>query len=160
MSEMNKVTEPEGIDNPIKIEKEVKRTASANWQGDLKGGKGTLSTESLVLSEVNYSFKTRFESGESGTNPEELLAAAHAGCFTMSVAAILAKQNYEITSLNTTANVMFVGLDITKIHLSITGLVANITADEFSSAVIDATEKCMISKALKIPVTSESHLLS
>lgn len=140
--------------------KEVVRAASANWQGDLKSGQGTLSTESLVLSEVNYSFKTRFDEGESGTNPEELLAAAHAGCFTMSVSCMLTKQGYTITSLNTTAQVMFEGLDITRVHLSITGLVGSMTADEFSAVVDEATEKCMISKTLKIPVTSESHLLS
>lgn len=160
MSDMNKITEPDVNDSVIEIKKEVKRTASANWQGDLKSGSGRLSTESLVLAEVSYSFSTRFEAGKSGTNPEELLAAAHAGCFTMSVAAILSKQGYVTTSLNTTANVMFEGLDITKVHLSITGIVANMTTEEFSEVVSAATKQCMISKSLKVPVTSESHFIS
>ena len=70
----------------------MKRTAKAHWQGNLKEGKGTLSTQSGVLDKTNYSFKTRFEEGEKGTNPEELLAAAHAGCYTMSVVSILTKK--------------------------------------------------------------------
>ena len=70
------------------------RTATAHWQGNLKDGKGNISTQSGILDKTNYSFKTRFEEGEKGTNPEELLAAAHAGCFTMSVASMLDKKGF------------------------------------------------------------------
>ena len=79
------------------------RTAQAHWQGNLKQGKGTLSTQSGVLQSTNYSFKTRFEEGEQGTNPEELLVAAHAGCFTMAVASMLGAKRITPTKLDTEA---------------------------------------------------------
>jgi len=137
---------------------EIKRTAFANWQGGFKEGEGTLSTESGVLEGTSYSYKTRFEEGEIGTNPEELLAAAHAGCFTMSVAAILNKKKLVPTSLSTTATTTMVGLAITGIHISINGLIPEMTDAEFSAVVVDATKNCLISKILNIRVTSEAHL--
>jgi lipoyl-dependent peroxiredoxin len=135
------------------------RTAKAQWQGNLKEGKGNISTQSGILDKTNYSFKTRFEEGVKGTNPEELLAAAHAGCFTMSVASILDKKGYKTGSLDTVANLTLEGLTITAIHLSITGSVAGIKADEFNDIVKDAEKNCIVSKALKVPITSEAQLV-
>lgn len=135
----------------------MERTAKAHWLGNFKDGTGTISTESGILKETNYSFKTRFEEGVTGTNPEELLAAAHAGCFTMSVAAILSKKGLNPKSLDTKATVTMKDLNITNVHLSITGDVAGITLDDFSAVTKDAEKNCLISKALKIPVTSEAH---
>lgn len=138
----------------------MKRTAKAHWTGSLKEGKGNLTTESGILNSTNYSFKTRFEEGITGTNPEELLAAAHAGCFTMSVSAILTKKGLIPVSLNTEAVVSMEGLSITGIHLSITGSVSGISADEFTAITKDAEKNCVISKALSVSITSEAHLVA
>ena len=91
------------------------RTANAHWTGSLKEGKGSLSTQSGILDQTNYSFKTRFEENQKGTNPEELLAAAHAGCFTMAVSAMLAAKNITATKLDTLATLTMQGMDITGI---------------------------------------------
>ncbi len=136
----------------------MKRTANANWQGNLKEGKGTLSTQSGILDKTNYSFKTRFVDGENGTNPEELIAAAHAGCFTMSVSAMLTQKGYHSISLDTDATVTLEGSSITGVHLSITGSVAGINADEFTAITKDAEKNCIVSKALSFPISSEAHL--
>ena len=135
----------------------MKRKAQAHWQGTLKEGKGNLSTESGTLSKTNYSFKTRFEGGETGTNPEELLATAHAGCFTMAVGAILTQKGLDPSSLDTEATVTLEGLSITAVHLSIKGSVKGITADEFVAITKDAEKNCLISKVLSIPITSEAQ---
>ena len=113
------------------------RKATAHWEGNLKEGKGTISTESTILKQTNYSYKTRFEDGAIGTNPEELLAAAHAGCFTMAVAAMLTQKNITPTTLDTEATLTMEGLSITNIHLSITGLAPGITADDFTTITKD-----------------------
>jgi osmotically inducible protein OsmC len=133
------------------------RKATAHWEGNLKEGKGSLSTESTVLKQSNYSYKTRFEDGATGTNPEELLAAAHAGCFTMAVAAMLTQKNITPTTLDTEAALTMEDLSITNIHLSITGSVPGITADEFTAITKDAEKNCLISKVLNIPISSEAH---
>ena len=135
----------------------MKRKATAHWEGNLKDGKGTISTESTVLKQTNYSYKTRFEDGATGTNPEELLAAAHAGCFTMAVAAMLTQKNITPTALDTEAALTMEGLSITNIHLSITGSVPGITADDFTTITKDAEKNCLISKILNIPISSEAH---
>jgi lipoyl-dependent peroxiredoxin len=135
------------------------RTATAYWQGNLKEGKGTLTTQSGILDKTNYSYKTRFEEGQKGTNPEELLAASHAGCFTMSVASIIDKKGLLPTSLDTTATLTFEGLSITAIHLSITGSVKGLNADEFATVVKEAEQNCIVSKALKVAITSEAHFV-
>ena len=137
----------------------MNRTAKAQWAGNLKEGKGTLTTQSGILNQTNYSFKTRFEEGEKGTNPEELLAAAHAGCFTMSVSAIISQKGLNPTSLNTEATITMEGLNITKVHLSITGTVSGINEAEFDAIVKDAEKNCLISKVLSIPISSESHFV-
>ncbi len=135
----------------------MKRTAKAHWSGTLKEGKGELTTQSGVLNNTNYSFKTRFEEGVTGTNPEELLAAAHAGCFTMAVGAILTRKGLNPASLDTEASVAMEGMSITTVHLSITGSVAGITAEEFTAITKEAEKNCLISKVLSIAITSEAH---
>jgi osmotically inducible protein OsmC len=136
----------------------MKRTASAHWSGDLKTGKGNISTQSTVLNQTQFSFKTRFEDG-IGTNPEELLAAAHAGCFTMAVGAGLAQAGFVATSLDTIATLTLEGLDITGIHLSIKGSVPTLTAEQFAEFVKGAEKNCIISKALKVAITSDATLV-
>ncbi len=138
----------------------MKRTANAEWQGTLKEGKGSLTTQSGILEHTNYSFKTRFEEGEKGTNPEELLAAAHAGCFTMAVGAILTQKGLNPKSLHTNAAVSMEGLNITAVHLAITGTVEGITADEFTAITKDAEKNCLVSKILSIPITSEAKFVA
>jgi osmotically inducible protein OsmC len=138
----------------------MKRTAKAHWAGNLKEGKGELTTPSGILHNTNYSFKTRFEEGEAGTNPEELLAAAHAGCFTMAVGAILTQKGLNSASLNTEAVVSMEGLAITGIHLIISGSVSGISAEEFDAITKDAEKNCIISKALSTPISSEAHFIS
>ena len=133
------------------------RKATAHWEGNLKDGKGTISTESTILKQTNYSYKTRFEDGATGTNPEELLAAAHTGCFTMAIAAMLTQKNITPTALDTEAALTMEGLSITNIHLSITGSVPGITADDFTAITKDAEKNCLISKILNIPISSEAH---
>lgn len=137
----------------------MKRTAKAHWSGNLKEGKGELTTPSGILNNTNYSFKTRFEEGVTGTNPEELLAAAHAGCFTMSVGAILTQKGLTQISLETEASVSMEGLTITGIHLSITGSVSEINADDFTAITKDAEKNCVVSKVLSIPISSEAHFI-
>lgn len=138
----------------------MKRTAKAHWSGNLKEGKGSISTPSGILNQTNYSFKTRFEEGEKGTNPEELLAAAHAGCFTMAVSSILTQKGYKPGTLDTEAIVSLEGLTVTGIHLVISGSVAGINAAEFTAITKDAEKNCIISKALSVAITSEAHFVA
>ncbi len=135
------------------------RTASAYWEGNLKDGKGTLSTQSGVLEKTNYSFKTRFEEGQKGTNPEELIAAAHAGCFTMAVSSMLDHKGFTATTLDTVATLTMDNKSITAIHLKITALVKGIAVQDFDAIVKDAEKNCFVSKVLNIPITSEAHFI-
>lgn len=138
----------------------MKRTAKAHWVGSIKEGKGDLTTQSEILNKANYSFKTRFTGEEKGTNPEELLAAAHAGCFTMAVSLGLTEKGLNPTSLDTEATVLMEGTSITSVHLSITGDVSGISATEFEAITKAAEQNCLISKVLSIPISSEANLLS
>ena len=138
----------------------MKRTAKAYWEGSVKEGKGNLTTQSEVLNQTNYSFRTRFVGDEKGTNPEELLAAAHAGCFTMAVSYALTEKGITPIFLDTEAIVSMDGADITGIHLSITGNVPDTSAEEFEAIAKGAEQNCLISKVLKIPVTSDALLVS
>jgi lipoyl-dependent peroxiredoxin len=138
----------------------MKRTAKAHWSGNMKEGAGTLTTESGILNKPNYSFKTRFEAGSTGTNPEELLAAAHAGCFTMSVSAILTEKGFTPKSLDTEATVTMEDYTITGIHLSITGIVTGANYEGFEAATKNAEKNCVISKVLGVTITSEAHFLA
>src|SRR6202789_3528162 len=130
----------------------MERTASAVWHGGLKDGKGTISTQSGVLKETQYSFGTRFENG-IGTNPEELIAAAHAGCFTMALSAQLGNANLTPESLETTADVKFEktddGFAITAIHLTTRAKVPGATAQSFETAATNAKNGCPISRLFK-----------
>ncbi len=137
----------------------MKRKAKAHWTGTVKEGKGQLTTQSEILNKTNYSFKTRFEGGEKGTNPEELLAAAHAGCFTMAVSLALTEKGLSPEALDTEATVSMEGLSISGVHLSITGSVKGISESDFAAITKSAEKNCLISKVLSIPITSDAHLI-
>src|SRR3954465_2790693 len=130
----------------------MKRKASAVWQGGLKDGKGTISTESGVLSETQYSFSTRFEDGK-GTNPEELIAAAHASCFSMALSGQLAQAGLTAESINTTATVRLEktdsGFAITTVHLDVAAKVPGADQQSFETAANNAKAGCPVSKVLK-----------
>ena len=134
----------------------MNRTAKAHWTGNLKEGKGELTTQSEILNKTNYSFRTRFVGDEKGTNPEELIAAAHAGCFTMAVSAALTGKGLNPEWLDTEATLSMDNTGITAIHLSITGKVAGITAEEFQAITKDAEKNCLVSKVLNVPISSEA----
>lgn len=138
----------------------MKRTAKAHWEGTIKEGKGQLTTQSEILNQTNYSFKTRFTGEEKGTNPEELLAAAHAGCFTMAVSLGLTEKGFNPISLDTEATLLMEGIAIKSIHLSIAGVVPGVDATEFEAIVSDAERNCLISKVLNIPISSDARLVS
>lgn len=137
----------------------MKRTATAHWAGNLKEGKGALTTQSGILNKTNYSFKTRFADGQIGTNPEELLAAAHAGCFTMAVCAALTEKGLNPAALDTEATLTLEGLTITGVHLAITGKVDGLNAGEFEMITKTAEKNCLVSKVLNIAISSEAHLV-
>jgi lipoyl-dependent peroxiredoxin len=133
----------------------MKRTAKAHWNGNLKEGKGEISSQSSILNQTPYSFKTRFESG-IGTNPEELIAAAHAGCFTMSVSAVLERAGFLANDLNTEAilDVDLAELKVTGIHLDLkASLIDGVSAEAFQEFAEGAKANCIVSKALSVPVT-------
>jgi len=133
----------------------MKRTATAHWNGTLKDGKGELTTQSTTLNNTQYSFKTRFESGV-GTNPEELIAAAHAGCFTMAVGAALTQKGFTPGDLNTAAvlDLDMAALSITGIHLELkAATIDGVNEEEFKAVAEDAKKNCIISKALSVPFT-------
>jgi osmotically inducible protein OsmC len=130
----------------------MKRKASAVWRGDLKTGRGTISTESTVLKDTPYSFGTRFENGP-GTNPEELIGAAHAGCFSMAFSAELGKAGFKPDEIATTATVNFenhaqTGWTVTKIHLACTARIPGIDAVKFAAIADGAKKGCPISRLL------------
>jgi len=139
----------------------MKRKASAQWQGDLKTGKGTLSSDSGVLESTPYSFSTRFEDTK-GTNPEELVAAAHAGCFTMALSAELGKDNLVPERLRTTATVTLDRVDsgwtVTGSHLEVVAKVPGASPQAFRKAAEAAETGCPISRLLKAKITMEAKL--
>jgi osmotically inducible protein OsmC len=139
----------------------MKRQAAAVWTGGLKDGRGTISAESGVLSETQYSFSTRFEDG-IGTNPEELIAAAHAGCFSMALSGQLGAAGMTAERIRTTATVSLdklpEGFAITGIHLNVTAKIPGADADKFRTAATNAKEGCPVSKALKVPITMDAKL--
>ncbi len=140
----------------------MKRTASALWNGDLKSGKGTLSAPGGVLDSTPYSFTSRFENGP-GTNPEELIAAAHAGCFTMALSAFLAKAGFTPQELSTNATLTMEQVNgnwtITAIHLDLAGRVAGIEAAKFEDIAAEAKANCPVSRVLKAAITLTAQLL-
>lgn len=139
----------------------MERSATAVWDGSLREGKGAISTQSSVLSEAPYSFVTRFENGK-GTNPEELIAAAHAGCFTMALAAQLGTMKMTPETLQTSAKVTLEKLDagwtISRIHLDVAGKVPGISAEGFESAAASAKQNCPVSRLLKAEISMTAKL--
>ena len=141
------------------------RTAQAHWAGDGKSGEGTLTTQSHVLNSQPYSFKLRFENadGQAGTNPEELIAAAHSGCFSMALAFALANAGFTATSIDTEASVNLQpsegGFSIAAITLKLTASIPDITKEQFDSIAAGAKAGCPVSKALSsVPITLEAAL--
>jgi len=134
------------------------RRANANWKGTGMEGKGTISTQSTTLDNAQLSFKTRFEQGV-GTNPEELIAAAHSGCFTMQLSFLLSEAGFVPEDLDTTAKVTFEDGTITLIQLELTGKVPGISVEEFQQTAQKAKEICPISKLLNTEITLSITLL-
>src|ERR1041385_4785640 len=134
----------------------MQRKASAVWQGDLKTGKGSISTDSGTLKQTQYSFSTRFENGV-GTNPEELVAAAHAGCFSMALSAELGKAGVTPESIHTTATITMdktdAGWTFTESHLDVVGKIPGVDPAKFAAAANAAKAGCPISRLLKANVT-------
>lgn len=135
----------------------MKRNATAVWQGTVKEGTGKISTESKVLDNAQYSFKTRFEDG-IGTNPEELVAAAHAGCFTMQLSAFIGEGGYEIENLETRCDINFVDGSVVGSHLTVKAKVKGISNDDFQERVTKAEKNCPISRLLNTEITSAATL--
>ncbi|HVJ05099.1 MAG TPA: OsmC family protein [Candidatus Saccharimonadales bacterium] len=130
----------------------MQRSANAHWQGGLKDGRGTVTTDSGVLSQAQYSFSTRFENGV-GTNPEELIAAAHAGCFSMALSGQLDSVGLKADAIDTKASVTLektdAGFTITKIHLELRARIPNADDAKFQKAAADAKAGCPVSRVLK-----------
>lgn len=139
----------------------MKRSASAVWKGGLKDGRGTISTQSGVLAHTQYSFSTRFEEGQ-GTNPEELIAAAHAGCFSMALSGQLGNVGRTAESIQTEAIVTMdktdAGFTITAVHLTVRAKVPGATPADFQAAADAAKSGCPISRLLKAQITMEAKL--
>ena len=139
----------------------MQRTAIAVWTGALKDGKGAISTQSGILADTPYSFATRFENGK-GTNPEELIAAAHAGCFSMALSAQLGTMDFAPQSLRTTATLTLekleAGWTISKIHLDVAARIPNITPAAFESAAASAKANCPVSRVLRAEITMAARL--
>ena len=139
----------------------MQRKASAVWKGGLKDGKGTVSSASGVLSNTPYSFSTRFENSP-GTNPEELIAAAHAACFSMALSAQLGGTNLTAESINTSATLTMEKLEagwaITAVHLDVVAKVPGASADAFKTAADNAKAGCPVSKVLNAKITMDAKL--
>ena len=135
----------------------MKRNATAVWQGTGKEGKGNLTTQSTTLDKTQYSFKSRFEDGV-GTNPEELVAAAHAGCFTMKLSFVLQEAGFTADNIETKCDIDLVDGAIASSHLTVNASIPNITKEQFDTAVADAKENCPISKLYNTKISAEATL--
>ena len=135
----------------------MKRTATAVWNGSGKEGTGSLTTKSTAINKAQYSYKSRFEQGV-GTNPEELIAAAHSGCYSMKLSFILGAAGFEPDSIETTSEVDFDNGVIKSSHLIVKAKVPGITPEKFQTAAQDAKENCPVSKALNITITIDAQL--
>jgi osmotically inducible protein OsmC len=134
------------------------RNATAVWNGTGKEGSGNLTTQSTVLSKTQYSYKSRFEQGV-GTNPEELVAAAHAGCFTMKLSFVLQEAGFTADEIETKCEITLDNGAITKSHLTVKATVPGITKEKFEASAKDAKENCPISKLLNTDISYEATLL-
>lgn len=134
---------------------------SAIWNGGLKDGKGAITTDSGVLANIPYSFKTRFE-GSHGTNPEELIAAAHAGCFSMALSGQLEKEGLKAEHIKTTASVNLEktdeGFAITSIHLKVRAKIPHVSDQAFAKAAANAKTGCPVSKLFNAEITMDASL--
>ncbi|KPW27126.1 Osmotically inducible protein [Pseudomonas amygdali pv. mellea] len=141
----------------------IVKKASAHWEGDLKNGIGSISTETGVLREAPYGFNARFEGGK-GTNPEELIGAAHAGCFSMALSMILGEAGLKAESIDTDAKVSLDqvdgGFSITAVHLTLKAKVPGATQQQFDELTNKAKEGCPVSKVLNAKITLDATLLS
>lgn len=135
----------------------MKRSAEAFWEGTIKEGNGKISLESGVLKDAQYSYKTRFEEGE-GTNPEELIAAAHAGCFTMKVAGNFSERDFKPEKLETKCEIIFKEGKVAESHLIFTAKIPEIEQEKFDELVQDAKENCPISQLLDTKITLSATL--
>ncbi|WP_323763426.1 OsmC family protein [Marinovum sp.] len=140
----------------------IKKSGSANWTGGLKDGSGTVSTESGVLDKVNYGFNKRFE-GETGSNPEELIAAAHASCYSMALSMILGEAGFTADDISTKATVSLEqkdgGFAVTASHLVLEAKVPGASEEEFMKAANTAKDGCPISKLLNAEITLDAKLV-
>lgn len=139
----------------------MKRTANAAWSGSLKEGTGKLTTQSKILNDHEYCFNSRFGEGKA-TNPDELLAAAHAGCFAMALSLILGKEGYTPESLDATSEVTMDAdkLELKSSHLTLKAKIPNISKDKFMECANAAKENCPVSKALSLDITLDATLLT
>ena len=135
----------------------MKRHATAVWNGSGKDGSGTVSTQSSVLQNSQYSYKSRFEEGV-GTNPEELIAAAHAGCFTMKLSFVLGAAGFTPDRIETDCTVALENGTITTSHLQVTATVPGISKEDFEKAAQEAEKECPVSKALNVEISMEAKL--
>ncbi len=136
----------------------MKRTSTANWKGTGKDGKGTLSSASTVLNNTQYSFNSRFADGV-GTNPEELIAAAHAGCFAMKLSFSLNEAGFTADDLTVSCTITLEDGAITESHLNLKGKVPGISKEKFDACTADAKANCPISKLLNTKITLEAALV-
>jgi osmotically inducible protein OsmC len=136
----------------------MKRTATAIWKGSGKEGKGTLATQSKALNNIQYSYKSRYEDGV-GTNPEELVAAAHAGCFAMKLSFVLQAMNITADSLDVDAEVTLENGSVTSSALRLRAKIPGITPQQFKEATEDAKLNCPISKLLKADISLDASLV-
>ena len=135
----------------------MKRQATAIWNGSGKEGSGTLTSQSTVLNKSQYSYKTRFEEGV-GTNPKELMTAAHAGCFTMKLSFVLGGAGFEPENIETTCFITLENGAITHSHLEVKATVPNISAEQFKECAEDAKANCPVSKAYNLEITMDASL--
>ena len=136
----------------------MKRNATAVWKGSIKEGKGAITTQSTTLNNTQYSFGSRFENGV-GTNPEELIAAAHSGCFTMQLSAFIGEAGFEADNIQTKCEVDFQDGAVVGSHLTVEATVPGITNNNFQELVTKAEKNCPISKLLNTKITSAATLL-
>jgi lipoyl-dependent peroxiredoxin len=136
----------------------MSRHATAVWNGSIKEGKGHISTQSGVLEKTQYSFKSRFEEG-AGTNPEELIAAAHAGCFSMKLSADLGSAGFTAEEIQTTANIKLDNGIITRSDLVLKAKIPGISEEEFLRIAEGAKKDCPVSKALDMKISLEAKLV-
>ncbi len=142
---------------------QIKRSGSAYWHGGIKDGSGTISTQTGVLKDAPYGFKSRFE-GTPGTNPEELIGAAHAGCFTMALSLILGQANLTAESMRTTSTITLEqqgeGFTITAAHLDLVAKIPGATEESFKTAAETAEKNCPVSKLMNATITLDAKLES